>query len=75
MAATAFMMCHGHESWHPDPEFYYQVGGGPMFQADQMGLLATRTLLRALQDEGAPAPVTLWDVLIRNGRRFGDLDA
>ena len=49
--------------------------GGPMFQADQMGLLATRTLLRALQDEGAPAPVTLWDVLIRNGRRFGDLDA
>ncbi|MDT8389729.1 MAG: Gfo/Idh/MocA family oxidoreductase [Lentisphaeria bacterium] len=31
VAATAFMMCHGHESWHPDPEFYYQVGGGPMF--------------------------------------------
>ena len=25
------MLCHGHESWHPDPEFYYQVGGGPMF--------------------------------------------
>jgi predicted dehydrogenase len=31
IAATAFMMCHGHESWHPDPEFYYKVGGGPMF--------------------------------------------
>jgi predicted dehydrogenase len=31
VAATAFMTCHGHESWHPDPEFYYQVGGGPMF--------------------------------------------
>jgi hypothetical protein len=31
VAATAFMMCHGHESWHPDPEFYYKVGGGPMF--------------------------------------------
>ena len=31
VAATAFMQCHGHESWHPDPEFYYQVGGGPMF--------------------------------------------
>lgn len=27
VAATAFMTCHGHESWHPDPEFYYQVGG------------------------------------------------
>ncbi len=31
VAATAFMLCHGHESWHPAPDFYYQVGGGPMF--------------------------------------------
>src|SRR2546429_9998176 len=22
VAATAFMLCHGHESWHPNPEFY-----------------------------------------------------
>lgn len=27
---TAFMMCPGHESWHPSPEFYYEAGGGPM---------------------------------------------
>ncbi|MDZ4817071.1 MAG: Gfo/Idh/MocA family oxidoreductase [Verrucomicrobiota bacterium] len=25
------MICHGHESWHPSPEFYYEVGGGPLF--------------------------------------------
>ncbi|HET6428049.1 MAG TPA: Gfo/Idh/MocA family oxidoreductase [Phycisphaerae bacterium] len=31
VAAVAFMLCHGHESWHPDPEFYYKAGGGPMF--------------------------------------------
>jgi predicted dehydrogenase len=31
IGATAFMMSHGHESWHPDPSFYYQKGGGPMF--------------------------------------------
>ena len=31
VAFTAAMMCRGHESWHPNPEFYYQVGGGPMF--------------------------------------------
>jgi len=31
IGATAFMVCHGHESWHPSPEFYYEVGGGPMF--------------------------------------------
>ena len=31
VAATAFMTCHGHEGWHPDPAFYYQSGGGPVF--------------------------------------------
>jgi predicted dehydrogenase len=31
IGATAFMAGHGHESWHPSPEFYYKVGGGPMF--------------------------------------------
>jgi predicted dehydrogenase len=30
VAATAFMLCPGHERWHPSPEFYYQAGGGPM---------------------------------------------
>ena len=29
-AATAFMTVPGHERWHPDPEFYYQRGGGPL---------------------------------------------
>ncbi|MHC4592788.1 MAG: Gfo/Idh/MocA family protein [Planctomycetota bacterium] len=31
VAAVAFMTCHGHEGWHPSPEFFYQLGGGPMF--------------------------------------------
>lgn len=31
IAATANMVCHGHESWHPNPEFYYKAGGGPLF--------------------------------------------
>lgn len=48
--------------------------GGPLFQADRAGLLALRKQLRALVAEGAPEPVTLLDVLIRNGRRFGELD-
>jgi predicted dehydrogenase len=25
------MAGRGHESWHPSPELYYKVGGGPMF--------------------------------------------
>ncbi|MGI6173627.1 MAG: Gfo/Idh/MocA family protein [Christensenellales bacterium] len=30
IGAACFMICHGHETWHPDPEFYYKRGGGPM---------------------------------------------
>lgn len=31
VAATAFMLGHGPEAWHPNPDFFYKVGGGPMF--------------------------------------------
>ncbi len=30
VAGTAVMCCPGHESWHPNPGFYYLKGGGPM---------------------------------------------
>jgi predicted dehydrogenase len=30
VGGTATMMRPGHESWHPNPDFYYDVGGGPM---------------------------------------------
>jgi predicted dehydrogenase len=45
VGATAFMMSHGHESWHPDPEFYYQAGGGPMFDMGPYYLTALVALL------------------------------
>jgi len=31
VAAVAFMTGHGMESWHPNPDFFYQPGAGPMF--------------------------------------------
>lgn len=45
LVATAFMMGRGHESWHPDPEFYYKVGGGPMMDMGPYYLTALRSLL------------------------------
>ncbi|MCL2096212.1 MAG: Gfo/Idh/MocA family oxidoreductase [Oscillospiraceae bacterium] len=45
VAATAFMMCHGHESWHPDPGFYYDFGGGPMFDMGPYYLTALVSML------------------------------
>jgi predicted dehydrogenase len=45
VGATAFMMCRGHESWHPDPEFYYKAGGGPMFDMGPYYLTALVSLI------------------------------
>ncbi|TDN91687.1 Gfo/Idh/MocA family oxidoreductase [Microbacterium sp. BK668] len=30
IAATAQMVTPGHERWHPNPDFYYRPGGGPL---------------------------------------------
>ncbi len=45
IGANAFMTCHGHESWHPDPEFYYEQGGGPMFDMGPYYLTALVNLM------------------------------
>ncbi|AIQ68762.1 Gfo/Idh/MocA family protein [Paenibacillus graminis] len=45
VAATSFMMSRGHEFWHPDPEFYYAAGGGPMFDMGPYYLTALVQLL------------------------------
>src|SRR5699024_12027774 len=45
ISATAIMMIPGHERWHPAPEFYYQVGGGPMFDMGPYYLTALINLM------------------------------
>lgn len=45
VAVNAFMLCHGHETWHPSPEFYYEVGGGPMLDMGPYYLTALVNLL------------------------------
>ncbi|MFA6504705.1 MAG: Gfo/Idh/MocA family oxidoreductase [Treponemataceae bacterium] len=45
IAANAYMMNHGHEHWHPSPEFYYKTGAGPMFDMGPYYLTALVSLL------------------------------
>lgn len=58
VAATAFMLCHGHESWHPDPEFYYKLGGGPMFDMGPYYVTALVSLLGPVKRVSGSAQVT-----------------
>lgn len=45
VAFTAFMLSRGVEHWHPSPEFYYEPGGGPMFDMGPYYLTALLNLL------------------------------
>lgn len=45
VGSAAFMIGHGHESWHPDPEFYYKRGGGPMMDMGPYYVTALINLL------------------------------
>ncbi|WP_166240690.1 Gfo/Idh/MocA family protein [Paenibacillus turpanensis] len=45
LSCVAFMMSRGHEHWHPAPEFYYQAGGGPMFDMGPYYLTALIALI------------------------------
>ena len=43
--ATAFMIGGGPEPWHPDPDFFFQPGGGPMLDVGPYYVTALVTLL------------------------------
>jgi predicted dehydrogenase len=45
VGGTAYFMCPGHERWHPNPEFYYEVGGGPMLDMGPYYITALVNLL------------------------------
>lgn len=45
LAGTAMILQHGMEHWHPDPEFFYQPGGGPVLDLGPYYLTALANLL------------------------------
>lgn len=45
VAATGFFMGGGPEGWHPNPEFFFKVGAGPMFDMGPYYLTALVSLL------------------------------
>lgn len=71
VAATAFMLCHGHESWHPAPEFYYQVGGGPMFDMGPYYLTALVSLLGPVRRVTGSTRITFPERTITSQPKYG----
>jgi predicted dehydrogenase len=71
VAFTAFMMCPGHESWHPSPEFYYEVGGGPMFDMGPYYLTALLNLLGPVKKVTGSATIAIPERTITSQPKFG----
>ena len=59
LAFTAFMMGRGVETWHPNPAFYYEPGGGPMFDMGPYYLTALLQLLGPINRLHATASILL----------------
>ncbi len=71
VAATAFMTCHGHESWHPDPEFYYKAGGGPMFDMGPYYLTALVNLIGPVRRVSGSTRITFSERTITSAKKYG----
>jgi predicted dehydrogenase len=72
VAAVAFMLGHGHESWHPDPAFYYQLGGGPMFDMGPYYLTALVNLIGPIRRITGSAQITFPERVITSQPKHGE---
>ena len=71
IAATAFMTCHGHETWHPDPEFFYKAGGGPMFDMGPYYLTALLAMMGPANRVTGSTKITFPERLITSAPKNG----
>lgn len=71
VAASAFFTSHGPESWHPDPEFFYQPGAGPMFDMGPYYLTALAVLMGPMRRITGSTRITFPERLITSEPKYG----
>jgi predicted dehydrogenase len=71
VAATAFMTCPGHERWHPSPEFYYEMGGGPMFDMGPYYITALVNMMGPVKRVCGMAKITYPERIISSQPKQG----
>ena len=71
IGANAFMMSHGHEGWHPDPEFFYEKGGGPMFDMGPYYLTALVNMMGPVASVNGCTRITFPERTITSEKKYG----
>ncbi len=72
ISASATMVTPGHERWHPNPDFYYQPGGGPLLDMGPYYVTALVTLLGPVTSVIGAASHTRNERTIGSGPRRGE---
>lgn len=71
VAAVAFMAGHGPEAWHPDPEFFYKSGAGPMFDVGPYYLTALVSLLGPIVRVTGSTRISFPERVVGSGAKRG----
>jgi len=71
VAATARLLTHGPEDWHPDPAFFYQHGAGPMFDMGPYYLTTLATLIGPVRRVSGSARTTFPERTVTSAPKSG----
>jgi len=72
IGGTAHVMNHGMEGWHPNPDFFYNPGGGPILDLGPYYVTNLIQLIGPVKSVGALATTTFAERIIGNGDRMGE---
>ena len=67
------MWGHGMETWHPDPDFFYQIGGGPLFDMGPYYVTAMINLLGGVKEVYSYAHISYPERLITSAPHRGEI--
>jgi len=72
VAGTCHVMSHGMEEWHPNPDFFFQPGGGPILDLGPYYITNLVQLLGPIKAVTAMASASFKSRTIGNGPRLGE---
>lgn len=73
IAGTCHVMSHGMESWHPNPDFFFQPGAGPVLDIGPYYVTNLIQLIGPVKSVVSLATATFKERVIGSGARAGDV--
>ncbi len=73
VSAEAFMLSHGMEHWHPNPEFFYKKGGGPLLDMGPYYITALVNMMGPVRRVTASARISFAERRIASAPRYGQM--